>query len=139
MTEDAKTQQESTMQTSRRKQQRPLYVKALLTTSALEIQFMFSKAPTSQIPLLSNLLPDAIQNSRQWKKERELGESTTDCLTAMIPEDPDQDISITLWVGRVEGLQMNEMIMLQRTWSALHSHSLLQPETLSGPRSSGPP
>ncbi len=53
---------------------------------------MFFKAPTSQIPLLSNLLPDAIQNSLQWKKEREMGESTTDCLTTMIPEDPDHII-----------------------------------------------
>ena len=88
----------------------------------IEIQFMFSKAPTSQIPLLTNFLLDAIQNSVQWKKERELGESTTDCLTTMIPKDPDQDISISLWVGRVEGYQINDMIMLQRTWSAGHSH-----------------
>jgi len=95
---------------------------AFLTTYAIEIQFMFSKAPTSQLSLLSDLLPDAIQNSHQWKKERELGEPTTDCLTTMIPEDPDQDISISLWVGRKEGYQINQMIMLQRTWSAWHSH-----------------
>ena len=111
---------------------------ALLIISTVEIQFMFSKAPTSQIPLLSELLPDAIQNSRQWRKERELGEPTTDCFTTMIPIDPDQDISISLWVGRREGLQMNEMAMLQRTWSAWHSHSSLQPHSPSELKSSGP-
>jgi hypothetical protein len=111
---------------------------ALLKVSTIEIQFMFSKAPTSQIPLLSHLLPGAIQNSQQWRKEREMGETTTDCLTAMIPEDPDQDISISLWVGRREGLQMNEMIMLQRTWSAWHNHSSLLPQNPSEQKSSGP-
>lgn len=72
---------------------------ALLTISTKEIQYMFSKAPISQIPLLGNLLFDAVQTSHHWRMERSLGEPTTDCLTTMIPEDPTQDISITLWVG----------------------------------------
>ena len=92
---------------------------------------MFSKAPVNRVHLLGNLLLDAMQNSRQWKNERVRGEPTTECLTTMFPEDPDQDISITLWVGRMEGLQMNEMIMLQRTWSAWQSHSSLRPHNLS--------
>ena len=102
---------------------------------------MFSNAPIDRIHLLVNILLDAMQNSRQWKIERERGEPTTECLTTMFPEDPDQDISITLWVGRKEGLNMNELIMLQRTWSAWpsawHSHSSLRPHNLSEQISSG--
>ena len=62
---------------------------ALLKALIIEIQFMFFKASISQIPLLSNLLLNAIQNSQQWKKKREMRESTTDCLTTMIPKDSD--------------------------------------------------
>ena len=70
-----------------------------LTKYDAEIQYMFSKAPTSQIHLLGNLLSDAIQTSHHWRMERSLGEPATDCLTTMIPKDPTQDTSVTLWVG----------------------------------------
>lgn len=63
---------------------------------------MFSKAPVSLIPLLSDLIPSAVQSSRQWKEEREAGEPTTDCLTTMIPENENEDISITLWLDRMQ-------------------------------------
>lgn len=65
---------------------------------------MFSKAPTKQIPLLGNLVPDAVQTSHHWEMERTLEEETTDCLTTIVPQDQNQDISITLWVGREAGL-----------------------------------
>lgn len=77
------------IQTSRREQKSAAIIhKALLTTSTEEIQYMFSKAPISQIPLLGNLLSDAVQTSHHWRMERSLGEPTTDCLTTMIPKDP---------------------------------------------------
>jgi hypothetical protein len=79
---------------------------------------MFSKAPTSQIPFLGNLLSDAVQTSHQWKMERELAEPTTDCLTTMIPKNPTQDISITLWVGQETGDQMIDIFKLRPTWSS---------------------
>jgi len=56
---------------------------------------MFSKAPTNQILLLGNIVSDAVQTSHHWEMERTLGEETTDCLTTMIPEDQNQDVSIT--------------------------------------------
>ena len=96
--------------------------KALLTISTKEIQYMFSKAPISQIPLLGNLLSDAVQTSHHWNMERSLGEPTTDCLTTMIPKDPTQDISITLWVGPERGDQMTNVFKLGPTWSSLPSH-----------------
>ncbi|PVH67564.1 hypothetical protein DL98DRAFT_523273 [Cadophora sp. DSE1049] len=83
---------------------------------------MFSKGPTSHIPLLGSLLSDAIQASNQWKMEQRLGESTTDCLTTLIPEGQGEDISITLWVGRIEGLRMLDLFKQQPTWSALPKH-----------------
>jgi hypothetical protein len=83
---------------------------------------MYSQAPTSQIALLGTLLSDAVQNSRQWAMERNLGEKTTDCVTTLIPKDPTEDISVTLWVGRMEGLQMNDVFRLRPKWSSLPSH-----------------
>jgi len=98
--------------------------KALLTISTLEIQYMFSKAPTNQIPLLGNLLSDAVQTSHHWEMERTLGEEMTDCLTTMIPKDQNQDISITLWVGLEAGLRLNDIFNLRPTWSSSLGHLL---------------
>lgn len=111
------------MQTSRREQKSAAIIhKAVLTISTEEIQYMFSKAPISQIPLLGNLLSDAVQTSHHWRMERSLGEPTTDCLTTMVPKDPTQDISITLWVGAETGDQMTNVFKLGPTWSSLPSH-----------------
>lgn len=96
--------------------------KALLIISTSVIQYMFSKAPTDQIPLLGNLVSDAVQTSHHWEMERTLGEETTDCLTTMIPQDQNQDISITLWVGREAGLQLNNIFNLRPTWSSSLGH-----------------
>jgi hypothetical protein len=100
--------------------------KALLLISTSEIQYMFSKAPTNQIPLLGKLLSDAVQTSHHWEMERTLEEETTDCLTTMIPQGQNQDISITLWVGREVGLQMRDIFNLRPTWSSSLGHLSLQ-------------
>jgi len=83
---------------------------------------MFSGAPTSHIPLLSTLIPDAIQSSRLWITERQAGEPRTECLTAMIPRDENADISITLWVGQQAGVQLLDSLNLQPMWSSSHGH-----------------
>lgn len=83
---------------------------------------MFSKTSISQISLLGNLLPDAVQTSHHWEMERTLGEKTTDCLTTMIPQDRNQDIFITLWVGLEAGLRLNDIFNLRPTWSSSHGH-----------------
>jgi hypothetical protein len=88
----------------------------------IEIQYMFSNAPTAQIPLLGELLSDAVQTSQQWKAERKRSESTTECLTTLIPKGQNEDISITLWVGQVVGLELLNDFKLQPTWSALPKH-----------------
>ncbi|MCJ1344894.1 hypothetical protein MMC31_003099 [Peltigera leucophlebia] len=80
-----------------------------------EIQYMFSKAPVSKIPLLGSLLSDAVKTSHNWKMERSLGEPTTECLTTMIPRDPTQDISMTLWVGPETGGQIIDVFELRPT------------------------
>jgi hypothetical protein len=84
---------------------------------------MYSNAPVGQIPHLNDLLSDAICSSRQWQMERNLGMSTTDCLTAIIPPEPDQDISISLTVGYDAGFQVADMFNLVPKWTLLHSHS----------------
>ncbi|KID95380.1 hypothetical protein MAJ_08653, partial [Metarhizium majus ARSEF 297] len=87
-----------------------------------QIQYMYSNAPISQICLLGDLLSQAIQGSRQWHLERRLGDLTTTCLTTMIPEDPTQDISVTLWVGQEAGLQMNDTFNLVPKWISSPKH-----------------
>ncbi|EFW18096.1 predicted protein [Coccidioides posadasii str. Silveira] len=78
--------------------------------------------PRSQISLLGDLLSDAVHISRQWDIERSLGKPTTDCLTTLIPKDPTQDISITLWVGQEAGLQINNTFNLVPKWTSLPTH-----------------
>ena len=121
--------EEATAQTGRRKQEDLIMYKALLIIHTVEIQYMFSKAPTSQISLLGDLLSNAVQTSKQWEIEKRQGETTTECLTTLIPKGENEDISITLWVGRREGLQVLELFKLRRTWSALPKHLSLQPQT----------
>lgn len=77
-----------------------------LIISAAEIEYWCSKAPISQMWLLGERLFEAIQSSNQWKLERDLGGSTTDCLNALLPKDWSQDISITLVVGREKGVEL---------------------------------
>lgn len=79
---------------------------------------MFSKAPIDRIELLRDLLPDAIRTSHHWKLERSLGEPTTDCLTEMIPKDPNQDTAVTLWIGPETRYHMIKALNLQPTWSS---------------------
>jgi hypothetical protein len=88
-----------------------------LTTAAVEIERMFSNGPIDGISLFGDRLSKAIQGSQQWKKERALGEVKTTCWTTMIPHDPKQDISITIWLGRKEGHQLSEDLMMEPTWS----------------------
>ncbi|OCK99258.1 uncharacterized protein K441DRAFT_652650 [Cenococcum geophilum 1.58] len=77
-----------------------------------QIQYMFSKAPASHIPLLGNLLSNAVQTSKQWEIERRLGELITECLTTLIPEGENKDISITLWVSQREAAQVIDVFKL---------------------------
>lgn len=97
--------------------------------SIIEIQYMFSKAPSTHIPLLGDLIYNAVHESNQWKTERGAGEPITDCLTILIPRGEDEDMSITLWIGREKGLQLLDTFKLQRTWSAPPSHRSPQPYT----------
>ena len=87
--------------------------KVTLIKYTIDIDYRFSEAPTSQIPLVGGLLSDAVQSSRQWRWERNLGgRSTTDCLNALIPKNRSQDISITLLVGHEKGLELIEKFQL---------------------------
>ncbi|OJD15994.1 hypothetical protein ACJ73_08922 [Blastomyces percursus] len=87
-----------------------------------EIQYMFSKFPTELVSLLGDLLSSAMHASKQWAEERKAGESTTECLTVLIPEGEEEDISITLWAGRRQALRIIEIFRMQWTWSAPPSH-----------------
>lgn len=87
--------------------------KVTLIRHTIDIDYRCSEAPISQIPLVGDLLFDAVQSSRQWRWERDLGgKSTTDCLNALIPKNRSQDISITLTVGHEKGLDLIEKFQL---------------------------
>lgn len=97
----------------------------LLIVITIEIERMYSNGPICQVSMFGELLSNAIQSSHQWRKERGLGESTTNCWTTMIPRDPNEDISITIWLGRRDGHRVNTALMVEPTWS---SPSLPMPE-----------
>ena len=101
-------------QTGRRKHAKSSIVrKATLSRYTIDIDYRCSEAPTSQIPLVGGLLSDAVQSSRRWRWERNVGgRSTTDCLNALIPKNRSQDISITLLVGHEKGLELIEKFQL---------------------------
>lgn len=83
---------------------------------------MFSKAPVNSVPLLRDHILPAVQSSRQWKEERQQEAQVTHCLTTMIPESEADDISITMWVGQKEGLELLNILKMKPTWSSLLGH-----------------
>jgi hypothetical protein len=93
---------------------------------------MYSKGPAEGINLSGHLFSKAISASNQWKLERSLGESTTECVTVLIPEGQAEDMSVTLWVGRWEGYRMLDAFMLKPTWSIPPKHQELPPHTPRG-------
>ena len=74
------------------------------------------------IPQLGELMQNAIRNSQQWQMERVAGETTTDCVTTIIPEDKNADISITLLVGRRAGMQSLKVLKQKLVWSSVLGH-----------------
>lgn len=73
------------------------------------------------------MLSHAVKQSNLWKGERLRNETATDCLTTIIPEGENEDITINLWVGRDDGLALLSALRMERTWSSLSSHQSLQP------------
>lgn len=53
-----------------------------------------------------------MQTSNQWKWERQLEGSTTDCLNLLSPKNRDQDISINIVVGFKAGMQLVDQFHL---------------------------
>lgn len=78
------------------------------------IQYMFSTAPLDRISSFSEPFRTAIQNSHLWKSERERRESSSSCVTVMIPSDPEQDTCINILVGYDDGFRLREMFGLQQ-------------------------
>ena len=83
---------------------------------------MFSKAPLNSMMLLGDPLFRAIRTSNQWAMDDRMGEARTGCITILIPRGKNEDISINILVGRVEGLQILNTFMMEWTWSASHNH-----------------
>lgn len=67
------------------------------------------------MPLLGDPLFDAVAASNQWQWERKIGGLTTDCMNVLVPEEPSQDISITLSVGHKKGLEVIDKFKLAPT------------------------
>ncbi|KAL2370697.1 hypothetical protein RJ035_006171 [Blastomyces gilchristii] len=80
-----------------------------------EIDYRCSAAQVSEMPQIGDLLFVAVQNSNQWIWERAVGgtaRKTTDCLNVLVPENRNQDITITLLVGHEKGLELIERLKL---------------------------
>ncbi|EDN10991.1 hypothetical protein I7I51_00924 [Histoplasma capsulatum] len=80
-----------------------------------QIDYRCSAARVSEMPQIGDLLFVAVQNSNQWIWERVVGgtaRKTTDCLNVLVPENRNQDITITLLVGHEKGLEVIERLKL---------------------------
>ena len=99
----------------------------LTNKSDSEIQYMFSKAQTCNINQLGYMLSHAVKTSNLWKKESERNEPASDCVTTIIPEGENEDVSINLWVGRADGLALLSALSMVRTWSSSPTHQSLPP------------
>jgi len=85
----------------------------MLRAITAEIEYRYSEAPIGLISLLGDPISNAVQSSRQWEWERNLGVgSTTDCLNALVPENRRQDISLNLLVGWEKGTELIERFRL---------------------------
>ncbi|KAJ6019427.1 hypothetical protein N7522_001494 [Penicillium canescens] len=93
------------------------------TNEGRQIQYMHTNAPISHMQKLGDLLANAVRTSSQWKIERSLEEATTSCLTIMVPENPAQDISLTLWVGPEAGHHLTRVFNLAPKWSSSPNHA----------------
>jgi hypothetical protein len=83
---------------------------------------VFLKAPLNLITLLGYPISKAIQASNKWKTERSLAEITIECFTILVPKGQNEDITINLLVGRVKGLEMLNIFIMEWIWSASQSH-----------------
>lgn len=72
--------------------------------------------------LLGNHLFNAVQTSNQWRMERKLDQPTTLCITMMVPNDDNADISITLCIGQETAVPLIETFSLLPSWSASATH-----------------
>jgi hypothetical protein len=99
----------------------------LVANTCKDIQYMFSKSPSNSLLLLGDPLLKAIQASNQWAMDRKLGEARTGCITVLIPAGKNEDVSVNILVGRIQGLEMLNTFMMERIWSASHTHQSLRP------------
>ena len=77
------------------------------------IEYKYSEAPTDGIKVLRESLLSLIEGSTQWKWERDLGGSTTDCLNILVPKDRSEDISITIRAGFEEGMKLVQCLRMK--------------------------
>lgn len=114
--EGQENDQLQTVRTGRSKQEEAVVIhRALVIISTTEIDYRCSEAPISLMPLLGDPLFNAVAASNQWKWERNVGGPTTDCMNAMVPQDRNQDISITLSLGYRKGLEVIDKFKLAPT------------------------
>jgi hypothetical protein len=79
----------------------------------IEIEYKCSQIAIRRIPVLGDLLSDAMHASARWKQERNDGGSRTDCLVALIPRSQNVDISINILVGHMKGLELINQLQLE--------------------------
>ena len=85
----------------------------------VEIQYTCAEAAIDRMPLVGDSIFSAVKSSKQWTFERSAGgRPTTDCLLALVPENPSGDIAITLHVGYKAGLELIKALRMKEATSA---------------------
>ncbi|KAI8944339.1 hypothetical protein F4801DRAFT_585534 [Xylaria longipes] len=81
--------------------------------NAMGALYRYTEAAKDTLDVLGPNLSAAIHNSRQWQLEEEQRMSRTHCVSMAIPEDPQQDVLISIWVGQEMGFRISEDLGLQ--------------------------
>lgn len=80
------------------------------------IQYLYSNGPRDKVHLCG-IFSKGILGSNQWQSETNEAATDTICIAALIPSGLDEDMTITLYVGRLEGSELLEQLMLRPSWS----------------------
>jgi hypothetical protein len=84
------------------------YIHGTATNLSTEMKDMYTNAPASNITKMPEPFRTAIENSRQWKWERNQGLTTTGCWPSLFPKDQKQDVSFTIWCGNKDGNRLTD-------------------------------
>jgi hypothetical protein len=89
------------------------YVQGTANNLTIEMKYIYTNAPASDISKMPEPFRAAIQNGRLWNWERSQNMETTGCWPSLFPKDNTQDVSFTIWCGNKDGHRLAQFFGAQ--------------------------